>query len=551
MRRIVIVGGVAGGATAAARARRLDEGASIVMFERGPHVSFASCGLPYFVGDVIPNESDLVLMTPARFRERLNIDVRTSTSVTAIDRERREVVWRDAAGRTGVEPYDALLIATGARPVRPDVPGVDTAGVFALRTIADSAAIRAWITERAPRRAVVVGGGPVGLEMVENLVERGLAVTLVEAAPQVYGPLDPEMAAPVVEHLRAHGVTVYVGVGLAGIDAELGVRLSDGSVVPSDLVVLGIGVRPESDLARAAGLPIGPTGGIVVDAHLRTDDPHVWAVGDVAEERCAVTGRPVVVPLAGPASRQGRVAADTICGRDTTYPGVLGTGVTAVFGWTLASTGVAYKRLPAELRERAEVVWLHPKDHVSWFPGAETLHLKVVFDRHTGRLFGAQAVGRAGVERRIDVIAAVMATHGTVADLEGLELCYAPQVGAPKDPVNLAGLVANNVVHGDVRLAHWADLPGTDALVVDVREPAEFERDHVPGAINVPLSGLREAAHQLPRDRELWLYCLSGKRSYDAARALGQLGLSVRMLSGGMETWRTLPNEQRVGPAAG
>ncbi len=539
-RRIVIVGGVAGGATAAARLRRLDESASIVMFERGPHVSFASCGLPYFVGDVIPAESQLVLMTPAKFRERMNVDVRVSTEVTAIDRERREVSWRSRDGRVGVEPYDALVLSTGAKPVRPALPGVDQAGVFTVRTIADSSAIRDWITTRGARRAVVVGAGPIGLEMAENLVERGLQVELVEAAPQVYGPIDAEMAALVADHLREHGVGLHLGQGVTAIHADLAVETTTGARLPADLVVLGIGVRPEAELARAAGLAIGATGGVVVDEALRTSDPAVWAVGDVVEERCAVTGRPMTLALAGPANRQARVAADAICGREARYPGVYGTGVTGVFGLTVASTGVSWRRLPPELREGAAAVWLHPKDHVGWFPGAETLHLKLVFRRSDGRILGAQAVGKAGAERRIDVIAAVMAAGGTVADLEELELCYAPQYGAAKDPVNLAGMVAHNLVRGDLEQARWEDLPTREALLLDVREPDEFARGHVPGATNLPLSRLRDDLDALPRGRELWIYCLSGKRSWDAVRALSQLGFRARMLPGGIETWRQL-----------
>lgn len=539
-RRFVIVGGVAGGATAAARLRRLDESASVVMFERGPHVSFASCGLPYFVGDVIPKESQLVLMTPQKFKERLNIDVRTSTEVVAVDRERREVTWRSRDGRSGVEPYDALLLATGARPVRPPVPGIAQPGVFTLRTIADSAAMKAWITDRGAKRAVVVGAGPIGLEMAENLVERGLEVHVVEAAPQVYAPIDAEMAQLVAEHLVAHGVRLHLSQGLTAIGEDLTVVTSTGARLPADLVVLGIGVRPESDLARAMGLPLGPTGGVVVDEGLRTDDPNVYAVGDVVQERCAVTGRPMVLALAGPANRQARVAADRMCGRDSRYEGVFGTGVTGVFGLTVASTGVSWRRLPPELQAVSEVVWLHPKDHVGWFPGAETLHLKLVFRRDDGRVLGAQAVGRSGAERRIDVVAAVMAKHGTVADLEELELCYAPQYGAAKDPLNLAGMVANNLVRGDLLLARWEDVPTTEALLVDVREDDEYAAGHVPQAVSLPLSRLREGLDGLPRDRELWLYCLSGKRSWDAARALGQLGFRVRLLSGGIETWRQL-----------
>jgi NADPH-dependent 2,4-dienoyl-CoA reductase/sulfur reductase-like enzyme/rhodanese-related sulfurtransferase len=539
-RRIVIIGGVAGGASAAARARRLDESASILMFERGPYVSFANCGLPYHVGDVIPKASTLMLMTPARFKERMNIDVRVHTEVTAIDRENRTISWRNVvSGEVGAEPYDALLIATGARPVRPPLPGIDRPGVFSLRTIPDSEAIRAWISEHGVRRAALIGGGPIGLEMAENLVERGIEVHVVEAAPQVYAPVDPEMAALVAEHLKSHGVHLHLGSGVSSIDEDLSVVTANGERVPADLVILGIGVRPESELARAAGLALGPTGGIPVDPSMRTEDPHIWAVGDVVQERCAVTGRPLVMALAGPANRQARVAADAICGREAAYGGVYGTGITQVFGLTVASTGVSWKRLPPEIQAEATQIWFHPKDHVGWFPGAETMHVKLIF-RNDGTILGAQAVGKSGVERRIDVISTVMSLGGTVYDLEELELCYAPQFGAAKDPVNMAGMIASNLLRGDVLAAAWSDLATTEAMLVDVREVDEFAQGHVPGATNRPLSTLRDHLDDLPRDREILLYCLSGKRSYDAARALSQLGFRVRTLSGGIETWRQL-----------
>lgn len=539
-RRIVIIGGVAGGASAAARARRLDESASILMFERGPYVSFANCGLPYHVGDVIPAASTLLLMTPARFKERMNIDVRVHTEVIGIDRELQSVRWRNVqTGETGVTTYDALVIATGARPVKPPLPGLDQPGVFSLRTIPDSEAIKAWIQAREVKRAALIGGGPIGLEMAENLVERGIEVHVVEAASQVYAPVDPEMAALVAEQLVSHGVRLHLGAGVSRVDPDLTVVTATGERIASDLVILGIGVRPESELAKAAGLQLGPTGGIPVDATMRTEDPHIWAVGDVVQERCAVTGRPLVMALAGPANRQARVAADAICGRESAYGGVFGTGITRVFGLTVASTGVAWKRLPPEIQAESRQIWLHPKDHVGWFPGSETMHVKLVF-RDDGTILGAQAVGKAGVERRIDIIATVMALGGTVYDLEELELCYAPQFGAAKDPVNMAGMVAANLLRGDVVAADWAELPDTAALLLDVREVDEFAQGHVPGATNLPLSTLRDRVDELPRDRELLLYCLSGKRSYDASRALSQLGFRVRTLPGGIETWRQL-----------
>lgn len=543
-KRIVIVGGVAGGATCAARARRLDEHAEIVMFERGPYVSFANCGLPYHVGDVIPAESDLLLMSPSAFRERLAIEVHVNHEVVAIDRERREVRVRDViGGAITVEPYDALVLATGARAIRPPIAGLEREGVFELRTVPDSRRIREWIGAKEARRAVVVGAGFVGLELAENLVERGLEVDVVDFQPQVLGHLDPEMAALVADHLRAHGVKLHLGTGVTAVEADeagLTALTTAGERLLADLIVVCTGVRPETGLARDAGLAIGPLGGIAVDDQMRTDDPHVWAVGDVCEDPCAMTHRPLLVPLAGPANRQARVAADVICGRPSRYRGVQGTAVIGLFGLTVASTGTCERKLPAELVADTRAIWLHPKDHVGWFPGATTIHLKLVFSTTDGRVMGAQAIGASGVERRIDVIAMAMQLGGTVYDLEEAELCYAPQFGAAKDPVNLAGMIAANHLRGDLLLASWHEIGATDALLVDVREPAEYAAGHVPDAVNLPLAGLRDHLDGLPHDRELWLYCETGKRSYDASRALVQRGYRVRNLPGGIETWRQL-----------
>lgn len=537
-KRIVIVGGVAGGATAAARARRLDESAEIVMFERGAHVSFASCGLPYHVGEVIPKESTLVLMTPQRFKERLNIDVRVETEITAIDRAARTAAWRNVrTGESGTIGYDALLISTGARPVRPPVPGLDRPGVFTIREIPDTRLVRAWIDEKHVKRAVVVGAGLIGLEMAENLVRRGITVEIVEAAPQVMGHLDPEMAAIVADTLRDNGVFVHTGDSVTEVADDLTVHTKSGRAIRADMVVLGIGVRPESELARMAGLRLGKSGGIAVDSSLRTDDPHIWAVGDVIEVASRVSGQLGPVPLAGPANRQGRLAADSICGRPVAYRGVLGTAVAGVFGLTVASTGLAQKRLSPDQAAKSHAIWLHPKDHVAWYPGAESLHMKLVFDDE-GRILGVQVIGKAGAERRVDVVATVMKMNGTVYDLEAAELCYAPQYGAAKDPVNIAGMIAANVLRGDLKNARWEDVPSTSALIVDVREAEEFAAGAVPGATNLPLSRLRTLATNLPRDREVWLYCQGGKRSYDASRALVQLGYDVRNLPGGYETWQ-------------
>lgn len=543
-KRIVIVGGVAGGASCAARARRLDEDAEITIFERGPHVSFGSCGLPYYVGDVIRDEDDLLLVTPERFRERFRIDVRVRTEVTAVDAARRVVTVKDlSSGEEREVPYDALVIATGASPLRPPFPGVDLPRVFTIRTVPDTTRLRAVLEEARPAHAVVVGAGFIGVEMTENLHKRGLAVSLVELDEQVLRHLDPEMARLVERELVDHGVDLRLGRRVVGIFEDgdrLAVELDGGERVATDLVILALGVRPETTLAKMAGLSIGPLGGVAVDEGMRTSDPHVWAVGDVVEKTCATTGRQLMLPMAGPANRQGRVAADTIAGRQARFRGAQGTAVCGVFDATVASTGSCQKQLRRAGHEHEAAIYLHPQDHVSYYPGAEVMHLKLVFDTRDGRILGAQAVGGVGVVRRIDVIAMAHQLGATVYDLEEAELCYAPQYGSPKDPVNMAGMIAANALRGDVTLASWDELGATDAMIVDVRETHEFEAGHVPGAVNVPLSVLRDRMGELPTDREIWLYCLSGKRSYDASRALAQHGLTVRNLPGGMQTWRAL-----------
>lgn len=535
----MIVGGVAAGASCAARARRLDEEAEIVLFERGPHVSFASCGLPYHVGEVIAEESKLLLVTPERFRERMAIDVRVRHEVLSIDRAARTIRVRSLAdGTERTEPYDALVLSTGSRPIRPPLPGIDLPGVFSVRDVPDTRKLKAWIADRDATRAIVVGAGFIGLEIAENLVHRGLSVTVIERAPQVLVALDPEMAKPVQDHLEEHGVTLRLGASLSRIESNeqsLRVQTEDGAHFDADVVVLGLGVRPEVTLAREAGLAIGKTGGIVVDESMRTADPNIWAAGDAVETRCFVTGRPIVIALAGPASRQGRVAADSIAGRAARFRGAQGTVVCGLFGLTAASTGVSEKTLrAASIPFRS--VHLHPQSHASYYPGSETIHLKLLFSPENGRILGAQAVGRADVDKRIDVIATAMQMQATVFDLEEAELCYAPQYGAAKDPVNVAGMIAANHLRGDLALASWTEITADDVLV-DVREPDEFAKEHVPGARNVPLSQLRDRLEELPRDRELLVYCKSGKRSYDAARALAQRGFRVRTLLGGIESW--------------
>jgi len=540
-RRVLVVGGVAGGASCAARLRRLDESVEIVIFDRGPYVSFANCGLPYYVGNVIEDERALLVATPAMFRQRFNIDVFTDTEVTGIDREAHVVTVRDlASGVSRTERYDALVLAPGAAPIRPALPGVDLPGVFAIRNIPDSRRIRSWIDERHVRTAVVVGGGFIGLEMVENLMQRNLAVAVLEKLPQVMPPLDPEMAAPIKDHLAARGATLHLGDGLARIeerpDGGLTVVSEGGARLGADLVILAIGVRPETTLARAAGLAIGTRGGIVVDAGMRTSDPSVWAVGDAVEVPDLVLGQETVLPLAGPANREGRVAADSIAGRATRFRGVQATAVVGVLGLTVASTGASEKGLRRAGVTAFDKVYLHPGHHAGYYPGARPIHLKLLFSIPDGRVLGAQATGPEGVAKRIDVIATAIQFGGTVHDLAAAELCYAPQFGAAKDPVNLAGMLAENVLNGDMPVADWLALGRSGALILDVREPGEFAAGHIADAVNLPLSQLRERYAELPPDRDIWITCGVGQRAYYATRFLAHHGYHVWNLSGGDAT---------------
>jgi NADPH-dependent 2,4-dienoyl-CoA reductase/sulfur reductase-like enzyme/rhodanese-related sulfurtransferase len=544
-KRVLIIGGVAGGATCAARLRRLDEEAEIVVLERGPYVSFANCGLPYYVGNVIQEESKLLLASPALFRERFNIEVRTRHEVRAIDVAASTVAVRDLeTGREYSEPYDALVLSPGAAPIRPPWPGIELPGIFTLRTVPDSRDIRHWIDEKKPQNAVIVGGGFIGLEMAENLVHRGIAVTIVELASQVMPPLDPEMAEYAKQRLESRGVTLALADAVAefgqGSIGSLMVHTQSGKAYETDLVVLAIGVRPETKLARDASLKLGERGGIHVDSQMRTSDPRIWAVGDAVEVRNRVTGQWELIPLAGPANRQGRVAADAICGRDVHFDDVQATAVCGFFDLTVALTGATEKALRRAGMEDFQCVYLHPGHHVGYYPGAQAIHLKLIFRKSDGLVLGAQAVGEEGVARRIDVIATAIQMKATVFDLEEAELCYAPQYGAAKDPVNMAGMIAANVVRGDAAIAPWDELDSTKAFLLDVREPHEFDAGSIPGSVNIPLGQLRSRLGELPADREIWINCGVGQRAYYACRILSQQGLHARNLSGGYSTYRVL-----------
>jgi NADPH-dependent 2,4-dienoyl-CoA reductase/sulfur reductase-like enzyme/rhodanese-related sulfurtransferase len=534
--------------SAAARLRRLDERAEIVVLERDEYVSFANCGLPYHIGGEIEDRDALLLQTPQSLAESLALDVRTGHEVTAIERAAQRVrVVELATGRTYFESYDRLVLATGAAPLRPPLPGVDHPRVFTLRSIPDMDAIKS-VVDGGARRAVVVGGGYIGLEVAEAMRHRGLEVTLVEAAEHVMAVLDAEMSREVEDHLEAKGVRLHLATTARSFAAAPGdtvtVDLGAAGSVDADLVVLAVGVRPESSLARAAGLETTDRGAIVVDEHQRTSDPLVYAVGDAVLVRDTVTGEGVVVPLAGPANRQGRIAADHIvrgAGRSARYTTTQGTGVVKVFDMTVAMTG-ANERTLRRLGRPYRKVYLHPSGHASYYPGTAPMHLKVLFDPAGGRVLGAQAAGWDGVDKRIDVLAVAIRGGLTVEDLEELELAYAPPYGSAKDPVNMAGFQAANVLRGDLRLWYaeeWPALPA-NALLLDVRSPAEHEHWSVPGSTLIPLKQLRARFAELPKDRPIFAYCRSGFRSYLAYRLLVQEGFEALTLSGGELTFRAV-----------
>jgi NADPH-dependent 2,4-dienoyl-CoA reductase/sulfur reductase-like enzyme/peroxiredoxin family protein/rhodanese-related sulfurtransferase/TusA-related sulfurtransferase len=548
-KRIVIVGGVAGGASAAAKARRVSEDAEIVLLERGSDISFANCGLPYHVGGIIPDRTRLLVQSPQAMRRRFGVDVRTHSEVVRIDRRHKTVLVHDRAkDRQYEQPYDVLILSPGAEPVRPPIPGVDHQRVFTLRSLADMDAIKAVVDadreakSGVPASAVVVGGGYIGLEMTEVLAHRGLAVSLVELESQVMGPIDPEMATPLHEHLRLHGVDLCLNTSVTAITDEDGrpaVRLSTGRVISCSLVIMAVGVRPEVKLAADAGLTIGQRKGIVVDDHMRTSDPDIYAVGDAVEVQDLVGGFPAVIPLAGPANRQGRIAAINALGGDATYERTQGTAICKVFDLAVGMTGLSEKALKRAGRPY-EKVYVHPASHAGYYPGATQMSLKLLFEPENGKLLGAQCVGAEGVDKRIDVLAVAIRAGLTVYDLEKLELAYAPPFGSAKDPVNYAGFVAANVLRREVRLCHTADVvnPGPHQVLLDVRTAPEVQQGTIPGAIHIPLDELRSRLGELPRDKEILAFCQVGLRGYLACRILSQNGLACRNLSGGYKTYR-------------
>ncbi len=541
--KLLIVGGVAGGASAAARARRLSEDAHIVLFERGPDVSFANCGLPYYIGGEIVERKKLLVTTPEMLRSRFNLDVRTQSPVEAIDRAAKTVHVRDiASGREYDEPYDKLILATGAAPFRPSIPGVDLPGVFTFRNLQDTDQIKEQL-DRGVKQVVLLGGGFISLELAENFVRRGISTTLVEKDDQILTLFDKEMTTPIVQELAGKGVTLLLGQTAEAVEQStdgLIVCLKSGQRLPAQLVIFGVGVRPENKLAVDAGLEVGLRGGIRVNEFLQTADPNIYAVGDAIQVTDVVLCDPTQVPLAGPANRQGRIAADNVFGRAVTYRGTQGTAIIGVFGKTAATTGASEKSLRHAERPFRKV-YIHPTHHAGYYPGAESMTLKLLFNPTTGKLLGAQGVGGAGVDKRIDVLAVAIQAGLTVFDLEEMELAYAPQYGSAKDPINMLGFVAGGLLRGDHPQfdveAILAASANEQPFLLDVRTPQEFVAGHIPGAVNIPVDDLRRRFSELPRDRQIAAYCQVGQRGYLATRILTQHGLSGSNIAGGYKTY--------------
>ena len=546
MKKVLIVGGVAGGATAAARLRRLDESAEIIMFERGEHISFANCGLPYYIGGVIADRKALLLQTPDSFNRRFNVDVRVHSEVLAIDRGAKTVkVQNLKTGETYTESYDKLILAPGGAPIKPPIEGINLDRVFTLRNVDDTDKIKEYISKNKPKSAAVVGGGFIGIEMAENLREAGLDVSIIELSDQVIAPLDFDMVCDVHSHLRRHGVALYLNNGFQKIVEQgngLRIVLQNGSL-EADMVILAIGVRPESQLAREAGLNLNERGGIVVDKHMRSSDQDIYAVGDAIEVTDYVTGQPAMIPLAGPANKQGRIAADNISGIPSEYEGTQGSAVIKVFDMTVASTGINEKTTK-RLDLNYDKVFLWLTGHAGYYPLSRPMSMKVLFEKEGGKILGAQIVGFDGVDKRCDVLAVAIRAGMTAGDLGRLELCYAPPYSSAKDPVNMAGYLIENVLTGKVKNFHWHKI---DALhrdgsvtLLDVRSPIETRQGPMDGFINIPLDSLREKIKDMDPSKPVYVTCHSGLRSYAAARILTQNGFDVYNLSGGYRLYNAV-----------
>jgi CoA-disulfide reductase len=544
-KKIIIVGGVAGGATAAARLRRISEDAEIVLVERGEHISFANCGLPYYIGETIKDRSKLLVQTVKGMSDRFNLDIRILSEVVSINPEKKTVMIKKLqSGEVYEELYDKLLLSPGARPIVPPIPGLsENTTLFTLRNIPDTDKIKNHVDNNHPKRAVIVGGGFIGIEMAENLVHRGIQVTLIEMANQIMTPIDFEMASILHAHLKEKGVHLIVENGVQSF-TEQGKKivLSDGTEIQTDMTILSIGVRPENELAKTAGLELGERGGIVVNEFLQTSNEDIYAVGDAVEVVDYINGTKAMIPLAGPANRQGRIAANNMMGKKEIYQGTLGTSIAKVFDLTVAATGANEKTLK-RLSVNYEVVHIHPSSHAGYYPGAAPIALKVIFDKETGKIFGAQAVGADGVDKRIDVIATAIKGGLTVEDLTNLELSYAPPFSSAKDPVNMAGYVATNIMEGELEHIQWHQvnqIVSEGGLLIDVREPMEREFGFIKGSINISLNDLRNKLNDIPKDKTVYVSCQVGLRGYLASRILKNNGYHVKNVDGGWKTYSSV-----------
>jgi NADPH-dependent 2,4-dienoyl-CoA reductase/sulfur reductase-like enzyme/rhodanese-related sulfurtransferase len=546
--KILIVGGVAGGASAAARLRRLDETAEIIMFERSDYISFANCGLPYYIGGTIKNRDSLLLQKPEKFKKRFNVEVRVKSEVVKINRRKKTVdVIELSTGNKYTERYDRLILSPGAEPARPALYGMDSSRIFTLRNVADMDRIDEFINTNNAKKAVVAGAGYIGLEMAENLHDRGLSVQVVEMLDQVMPGLDKEMAAFLHDHLKKRGVALNLGDGVSSIHQKnsfIRVTLKSGKELDCDFATLTVGVRPEVKLAEEAGLEIGSCGGIKVNESLQTSDPDIYAIGDAVEVLDFVLGSPVLIPLAGPANKQGRMAADNVCGRNRTYTGTQGTAILKVFDLTAAMTG-ANEKVLSKTGIEYEKLYLHELNHAGYYLGAKPMHIKLLFSKPEGKVLGAQIVGSDGVDKRIDVFAVAIRAGVTVFDLQELELAYAPPYGSGKDPVNIAGFAASNILDGTAKVEHFTELQKDD-FILDMRTPAEFTRGNIPNAENIHVDELRNRLNELPGDRTIHVYCTVGFRSYIACRILEQNGFDARNMSGGYITYRTVANSGKL-----
>ncbi len=552
--KVLIIGGVAGGASCAARLRRLDEKAEIILVEKGPYVSYANCGLPYHIGDVIQDESKLLVANETLFRVMFTVDCRVNCEAIGINSKEKTVELKDVqTGEVKKESYDKLVLSPGAVSVHPPLEGIDLPGIFHVRTVPDARAIREWLVKGSPflagmsrysgfqairpkTRAVIVGGGFIGLETAENLIHRGFEVTIVQKDDQILPHIDRENARVVEAFMKKHGVNLKLNEGATGFkqgeNNSILVETESGEAYPADVVILALGVRPDTTLAKLAGIEIGERGGIRVDDQMRTSDPDIFAVGDAVEVKDFVTGEWSLVALAGPANRQGRIAANVIAGRDSHFRGSQGTAIIGLFGASIAWTGTSEKALIRAGDKDYEKIYLYPMSHAGYYPGAKPLAMKVIFRKSDGRVLGAQAMGEDNVDKRISAFAAMIQMGATIYDLEEAELCYAPQFGSAKDPLNFAGMVAANILSGDMPICHWDT--AKKGFLLDVREPFELTVENVPEAVNIPMSQLRGRLDELPKDKDIHIICRSAQRGYYATRILNQNGYKAKNIVGGM-----------------